>query len=340
MNISMGMRMLSSKKITKNEFDRIIEEHRKWLENNETGKRADLSDLDLSETDLSGMDLSYADLEGTNLMKANLAGADLSNAYLRSAALHGADLSRARLDNTDFSGADLTAATFDSCKGIKTKFFGACMWDCSFRKADLREAAFYFAEICDSDFTGAGLEEAVFSGADFDNAVFVETDLKNADLMFAKRVFWSDFANADMTGTIVSGARLNPKMLKGVKGLKIPMCCPEEGSFVAWKMCAEGKTVKLLIPEHAQRKGSTPYSCHASEAVVLDIFDKDGNPADQAVSQTDETVVYRKGKTVFPKAVDPETYGDVTGIYFVLSRADTERYLEDGEDDEEETEET
>jgi hypothetical protein len=48
-----------------------------------------------------------------------------------------------------------------------------------------------------------------------------------------------------------------------------------------------------------------------------------------------------KGETVFPRDVDEYSYGDIGGIYFVLSRAETERYKDreknyDDEDEEDE----
>ena len=60
MPLQMGMTFISSKKIEREEFERILEDHKKWLEDNNTGKRADLSNLDLSNMDLSGINLSYA----------------------------------------------------------------------------------------------------------------------------------------------------------------------------------------------------------------------------------------------------------------------------------------
>ena len=82
MQISMGMTVLSQKKIERAEFDQRMEEHAKWLKNHEEGKRADFSDVDLSEMDLSGMDFSYAEMKGVNLGGANLTRANLSPANL------------------------------------------------------------------------------------------------------------------------------------------------------------------------------------------------------------------------------------------------------------------
>ena len=74
-----------------NELKTILEKHKMWLNDEDGGKMANLS-----EADLSGANLSEADLSG-----ANLSGADLSRADLRWANLSGADLSRTNLSEAD-----------------------------------------------------------------------------------------------------------------------------------------------------------------------------------------------------------------------------------------------
>lgn len=335
MPLQMEMTFISSKKIEREEFERILEDHKKWLEDNNTGKRADLSNLDLSNMDLSGINLSYAYMQGVNLMGTKLIGADFSYADLHQAFMHKADFSEAIIEGACFTNADLITAKLNNCKGRNARFHYSCMWECELKNAVLTKADFLGAEVCDCDFTESDLEEAMFACADLDNAVFKNTNLKNADFNFAYRTFWSDFQNSDMTGTRVKDVDLDPCRLEGVKGLYIPLYCPEEGSFTAWKKCREGKVVKLLIPEHADRKGNSLSSCRASEAVVLEIYDKNGNTAEDAISIIDEDFKYVKGTAVFPKEMDPKCYGDITGIYFVLSRAETEFYKEKEEHDDE-----
>ncbi len=335
MQVSMGMYILASKKIDNSEFERRMTEHAKWLKNSEEGERADFHDIDLSELDLSGRDFSYADMRGVNLMNSNLAGANLSYANLWEADLHNANLKGATVDGTIFMSANLTRAVLDECKGESTRFSLVCMWECSIKNAYLKKASFFDSKICDCDFSGSNLERAFFVGADFDDSVFENTWLCDAFLDSADRTYWTNFANSDMTGVSALGVDFNPANLKGVKGLYRPSFCPEEGSFIAWKKCRDGKIVKLLIPEHAERKGYSIDSCRASEAVVLEIYDKEGNSVDEAVSRLDPDFKYTKGKTVVPKPLDPNKNGDVTGVYFVLSRADAEaiRDLKDSEED-------
>jgi hypothetical protein len=90
---------------------RILDLHKKWLNNEQGGVEADLRGANLCGADLSGADLRganlrWADLHGANLCGANLCGADLS----------GADLRWADLREADLCGADLRGANLDfSC---------------------------------------------------------------------------------------------------------------------------------------------------------------------------------------------------------------------------------
>ena len=115
------------KEITREKLNKILEEHKHWInedcENWEEMRAdlrsanlrgadlrgvnlrgADLSDADLNNADLNNADLSGADLRGANLSEANLRNANLRNAYLLNADLMGADLSCADLRGADLSG--------------------------------------------------------------------------------------------------------------------------------------------------------------------------------------------------------------------------------------------
>ena len=87
------------------ELDDILANHKKWLNDGDGGKRADLHYADLSGADLSGADLRCADLRCAYLSGADLSGADLHYADLRCAYLRCADLSGAHLSGADLSGA-------------------------------------------------------------------------------------------------------------------------------------------------------------------------------------------------------------------------------------------
>ena len=88
----------------------ILERHRKWLNNEDGGERADLCGANLYGADLCEANLRGANLYGADLCEANLRGADLCGAYLRGAYLYGADLCEANLRGADLCGADLCGA--------------------------------------------------------------------------------------------------------------------------------------------------------------------------------------------------------------------------------------
>ena len=89
----------------------VLARHKKWLENDEGGQRADLRGAYLRGANLQDADLRDADLRGANLWNASLQGADLQDADLQGANLWGADLWGA-----DLQGADLRRADIDfSC---------------------------------------------------------------------------------------------------------------------------------------------------------------------------------------------------------------------------------
>jgi len=100
------------KTYTSEELKEILELHKKWLNGEEGGARADLSNANLSNANLSNANLSNA-----NLSNANLSNANLSNANLRSADLRFANLSYANLSYADLRSADLRSANLRSAIG-------------------------------------------------------------------------------------------------------------------------------------------------------------------------------------------------------------------------------
>ena len=63
--------------MTADELVKVLNEHAKWLEDNDTGKRADLRGADLCGANLSVANLREADLSGADLRWTNLRGANL-----------------------------------------------------------------------------------------------------------------------------------------------------------------------------------------------------------------------------------------------------------------------
>lgn len=99
--------------MTQEELAKILELHKKWLNGEEGGERANLSGADLRWANLSGANLSSADLS-----MANLSGADLRLADLSGADMSDANLSRANLSGANLSGADLRWADLSGAQGL------------------------------------------------------------------------------------------------------------------------------------------------------------------------------------------------------------------------------
>ena len=121
--------------MTKEELKTVLELHKKWLNDEKDGVRANLRGADLRGANLRGAnlreanllraDLWGADLRGANLREANLREADLLGANLWGADLRGANLREANLREADLRGANLREANL----------LGANLWGADLRKA-------------------------------------------------------------------------------------------------------------------------------------------------------------------------------------------------------------
>ena len=96
--------------MTREELQEILDKHKKWLNNEDGGEKANLRDANLRGANLRGANLSYADLSYADLRDANLRGANLSYANLRDANLSYADLSYADLRGANLRDANLRGA--------------------------------------------------------------------------------------------------------------------------------------------------------------------------------------------------------------------------------------
>ena len=113
--------------ITKEELSEILEKHKKWLNNDESGEKADLRKANLSGADLRGTDLRQADLRETDLSGADLQGTDLQYASLLHADLRGSNLNSSALRCANLYCANLYCADL--------------------READLRDANLYGTDL-------------------------------------------------------------------------------------------------------------------------------------------------------------------------------------------------
>ena len=154
--------------------------------------------------------------------------------------------------------------------------------------------------------------EAVKGGAYLGDAYLGDADLRGADLRGAY------LRDADLGGAYLGGAKNIPF---------IPMACPSDGAFVAWKKVS-GKLVKLLVPEDARRCSATTNKCRCDKAIVLDITDLDGgNPILKVINQERGNLVYKVGEIVLPDSFDEDRWNECShGIHFFINMEEAQRY--------------
>ena len=145
------------KTITQKELNEILDLHKKWLNDEDGGKCANLSNVDLSDVDLSGAILVGAKLSDANLLCAKLRGADLSGANLQYADLKTADLS-----NTDLIYADLSSAILVGTKLRGADLSGADLTYANLRYADLTHANLWYADLKTADLSCANITNVTY----------------------------------------------------------------------------------------------------------------------------------------------------------------------------------
>ena len=191
----------------------------------------------------------------------------------------------------------------DGWQNMRANLFGANLYGANLSGAELFGAKLYGANLSGANLSGANLSGAELSGAD---------------------LYGAELSGAELSGAELSGAY----NLDKAKGLFIPTVCPSDGEFTAWKKCRDGAVVKLLIPDTALRSSASGRKCRASEAVVLTIYDKDGNEINKARSGHDSDFIYRVGETVKPvQEFDTNRWNECApGIHFFVTREEAERY--------------
>ena len=170
-----------------------------------------------------------------------------------------------------------------------------------------------------ANLSGADLSGANLSGADLSGAGLYQANLRVANLSGA------DLYQADLREANLRGANL-----RGAKNLNFPMACPEEGSFIGFKKCQDGKIVKLKIPVDALRCSATGRKCRCSKAKVLSITNIDGTDANvgMAISKYDRNFIYKVGETIEVPNFNTDRWDECsTGIHFFITRQEAVDYI-------------
>nr|DAZ32002.1 MAG TPA: pentapeptide repeat protein [Caudoviricetes sp.] len=179
------------------------------------------------------------------------------------------------------------------------------------RNADLRNADLRNADLRNANLRNADLRNADLWDADLRNADLRNANLRNADLRNA------DLRNADLWGAYHDSSTAF-----------LPIQCPEEGSFIAYKK-AKGLVVKLLIPDDAKRSSATSRKCRCDKAKVLEIMQPDKTPSNitSVPSNYDPDFVYEVGKTVMVSDFEEDRFVEcAAGIHFFITFDEAKKY--------------
>ena len=237
--------------------------------------------------------LTLADLGDAELAGANLKGANLRGANLRNTSLKKADLAWADLEGANLEGANLEWALLDGSNLIGADLIGADLED---------------ADISWADLIGANLEDANLKDANLKGANLADANLKGADI-----------ERSNIYGADLNGAKNIPF---------IPLACPSEGAFVAWKNVEWKYLVKIQIPEDARRTSATTRKCRCDKAMVLDITSLDGEEHYNEVTNNNyKETVYKVGEMVYPDSFDENRWCECSnGIHFFVNKEDAINY--------------
>lgn len=241
--------------------------------------------------------------------------------------LEGIDFHGVYLDKANFENAVIHNCDFNSASLSMVEFNNAELYRCNFGLAKLSGAEFVDTKIFDCDFFGANLYSARFIGAN---------------------IGYTNFKNAQINDRTC----FNDVVARHLKDMPyIPMVCPEEGEFVAWKaVCASTYAstsdlfkdvhhtpilVKLLIPADAKRSSGFGRKCRASKAKVLDICNLDGREIKWKFGYRIHSCwhwefEYEVGKIIEPEeAFNEDRWSEcASGIHFFMNRREAIEYSE------------
>ena len=163
-------------------------------------------------------------------------------------------------------------------------------------------------------------ERANLSGAYLNGADLYGADLRGADLY-----------GADLRGADLNGADLNGADLRGAMNAPyVPMACPDEGEYTAYKKARGDYIVVLHIPSYAKRSSASGRKCRCDKADVIRIENLDGSMADVSTvySTYDDSFGYTVGETVTVENFDDNRWNECApGIHHFMNRQEAIDYV-------------
>ena len=144
---------------------------------------------------------------------------------------------------------------------------------------------------------------------------------------------WEDM-RAELREANLQGANLRRADLQGAvidenTKINIPIACPDDGAFIAWKKAGE-KIIKLEILADAKRVSATTRKCRCDKAKVVEIQNIDGMNSEltEIASDYDDNFIYRIGETATVNDFNDNRWNECsTGIHFFITREEAVNYI-------------
>ncbi len=169
--------------ITQGVFDEVLRQHVAWLETDgREGRRANLSNLDLTSISFNNANLQHANMRG-----AILHDVDLSTAQVIDADMAEATLDRVNARNCDWSRVNITAASLhgvllENAILVQVNALGANFYQANLRQTDMLQINLRDCILVEADFSDANMQDSMCRGSDVSRANFSRTNLAYCDM--------------------------------------------------------------------------------------------------------------------------------------------------------------
>lgn len=288
----------------------------------------------------NGCNFESADMYGCYITKS-----DFTNCKFWYAVMLDATITESTLSLDNFSGANVRTTTVKNSNLAQCNFSNSNLTESVFMNSAIRMCSFDQANLCKVLFNNVGIQNSSFRVASLVRASFDAVCFTQVSDFEGANFFQSYFYDTNLNVSNMLGANLSSAIIitidKNPDSKKLPfmpMVCPEEGSFIAWKKvwCPELKDyilAKLEIPANAKRCSGTGRKCRASRAKVLEFQTVGGKKLPDTLVATPlwgffyGTLTYKVGKTVVAKNFDPNRWQTCSrGIHFFLTKDEAKRY--------------
>lgn len=158
-----------------------LESHKMWLNDQETGSRANFVYINFDNFDFTNFDLSHAVFKNCSF----------KNAIFKYSVIQSVEFKSCDLSFAVFNIKDISLAVFDEVKFNSTQFFYSIFNSCVFKDSSLSDMNFSKSSFISCYFSGLN-----FKSVEFNSSVLENCQIKNSTFLL------NDFAYSDLKNSI------------------------------------------------------------------------------------------------------------------------------------------